>query len=84
MPDDMNPIHLIKSSIDDVRVDFKDFVKEYHDEILNIWKAITRLQENVKGMARFWGIIGGVIPSLVAIAAAILYLMIKGGGTPTP
>lgn len=81
---DLSPLVLIKSSIDDVRTDFKNFLNEYHSETLKIWLSITIVQKDISTIvekqgasARFWGIIGGAIPATIAICTGLLWYIIK-------
>ena len=90
MPDELNPLELVREYSKELKIEFQNFSKEYHTEILKVWQEIVRIQEQLKSMkedqkkqSKMWGIIGGAIPASVTIAIAILFYWISKFGNST-
>jgi len=89
MPDELNPLQLVRDYVKELRYELQKFSDEYHAEILKVWQEIVRIQEKLKTMgneqkkqAKMWGIIGGAIPaSITIVIALLLYWITKGQGT---
>ena len=88
MPDELNPLQLVREYVQELKNEFKKFSDDYHAEILKIWQEIVKIQEQIKTMkeeqkkqAKMWGIIGGAIPASITILIGLFfYWMSKGPG----
>ena len=90
MPDQsnqLNPLQLIRDYVQELKSEFQKFSDDYHTEILKVWTEIVKIQEQIKTMkddqkkqAKMWGLIGGAIPTSLAIVSALLIYWIKGPG----
>ena len=83
----LNPLELIKEYSSELKLEFRDFSNDYHNEVLKIWTEIVRLQEQIKQLetqqkksATMWGLIGGAIPVLITICISFfIYWITKKG-----
>jgi len=90
MPDELNPLQLIREYVNELKNDYKEFNKEYHTEILKVWGEIIRIQERLRTMdedqkkqAKMWGLIGGAIPASITLAIGMILYWISKLGTTT-
>jgi len=85
MPDQLNPLQLVRDYVQELKKEFQSFSNEYHAEILKVWQEIVRIQERLKNLkdeqkklSQMWGLIGGAIPtSITIITALLLYWLTK-------
>ncbi len=82
--DELNPLQLIRDYVQELKLEFQNFSKEYHAEILKVWQEIVRIQEQLKSMkdeqkkqAKMWGLIGGAIPATITLAIAMIMYWIS-------
>jgi len=81
-------LQLIKEYVNTLREENKEFNREFHAEILKIWQEIIAikgdikiLQDRLKSISRFWGIVGGAIPAIITILISLfIYWITKHAG----